>query len=90
MIVSPYIAIIERAVNRENFRKFQNKFFPFNGVRLYYNFNNVSVILINNKEFVFWDDFCSKYPDWVGPNTVANYLGETTDHAHAIHAVHFR
>merc|ERR1712048_1104074 len=41
-------------------------------------------------EFVFWDDFCSKYPDWVGPNTAANYLGETTDHAHSIHAVHFR
>ena len=52
--------------------------------------NNVPVTLINNKEFVFWDDFCSKYPDWVGPNTVANYLGETTDHAHSIHAVHFR
>jgi len=41
-------------------------------------------------EFVFWDDFCAKYPDWVGPNTNAAYLGETTDHAHSIHAVHFR
>ena len=35
MIIFPYITIIERAINRENLRKFQNKIFPFNGVRLY-------------------------------------------------------
>ena len=34
LIIFPYITIIERAINRENLRKFQNNFFPFNGVRL--------------------------------------------------------
>ena len=37
LIIFPYITIIERAINRENLRKFKNKFFPFNGVRLYFN-----------------------------------------------------
>ena len=36
MIIFPYITIIERAINRENLKKLQNKFFPFNGVRLYF------------------------------------------------------
>ena len=40
LIIFPYITIIERAINRENLRKFQNKFFPLNGVRLY-NFKNI-------------------------------------------------
>ena len=28
LIIFPYITIIERAINRENLRKFQNKFSP--------------------------------------------------------------
>ena len=34
IIIFPYKSIIERAINRENLRKFRNKFVPFNGVRL--------------------------------------------------------
>lgn len=44
-------------------------------------------------EFVFWDQFCSKYPSWVGPNPVATtglYLNEAWEGASSLHAVHFR
>lgn len=51
-------------------------------------------------EFVFWDEFCSKYPSWVGPNpasfiatsdaTPNAYLMETWEGASSLHAVHFR
>lgn len=43
--------------------------------------------------FVFWDEFCSKYPTWVGPNpasTANGYLKETWEGASSLHAVHFR
>lgn len=41
-------------------------------------------------QFVFFDEFCPLYPDWVAPNGAAGYLKETWDRASSLHAVHFR
>ena len=51
------------------------------------------------KEFVFFDNFCPKYPDWVAPNPPhasgdatkqTGYLKETWDKKTSLHKVHFR
>ena len=42
------------------------------------------------QDFVFFENFCPKYPAFVGPGHKNGYLKEEYEHKHSLHAVNFR